>query len=96
MRKNQIIYIEYSKNIFFTFYRVIGVHSTKSVNGFMLDPSIGEFVLTDPDMKIPVKGKGIYSLNEGYYHKWIDAGVRKYVDFKKQGPKPYSSRYFKS
>merc|ERR1711941_222232 len=35
---------------------VIGVHSTKSVNGFMLDPSIGEFVLTDPDMKIPVKG----------------------------------------
>ena len=62
----------------------------------MLDPSIGEFVLTDPDMKIPVKGKGIYSLNEGYYHKWIDAGVRKYVDLKKQGPKPYSSRYFKS
>jgi len=75
---------------------VIGVHSTKSVNGFMLDPSIGEFVLTDPDMKIPVKGKGIYSLNEGYYHKWIDAGVRKYVDFKKQGPKPYSSRYIGS
>merc|ERR1712226_474835 len=75
---------------------VIGVHSTKSVNGFMLDPSIGEFVLTDPDMKIPVKGKGIYSLNEGYYHKWIDAGVRKYLDHKKQGPKPYSSRYIGS
>ena len=58
----------------------------------MLDPSIGEFVLTDPDMKIPVKGKGIYSLNEGYYHKWIDGGIRKYVEHKKTGPKPYSSR----
>ena len=72
--------------------RVIGVHSTKSVNGFMLDPSIGEFVLTDADMKIPAKSKGIYSLNEGYYHKWIDAGIRKYVECKKEGKKPYSSR----
>ena len=73
--------------------RVIGIHTTKTVNGFMLDPSIGEFVLTDPDMKMPVKGKGIYSTNEGYHHKWIDAGIRKYVEHKKTGPKPYSSRY---
>lgn len=75
---------------------VIGVHTSKTVNGFMLDPSIGEFVLTDPNMRIPVKGKGIYSLNEGYYHKWTDVGVRKYVDSKKSGPKPYSSRYIGS
>lgn len=34
------------------------------VNGFMLDPSIGEFILTDPNMKIPSRGK-IYSINEG-------------------------------
>ena len=71
---------------------MIGTHTTKTVNGFMLDPSIGEFVLTDPDMKIPVKSKGIYSLNEGYYHKWIDAGIRKYVADKKYGPKPCSFR----
>ena len=71
---------------------MFGVHTSKQVNGFMLDPSIGEFVLTDPDMRIPEKGKGIYSLNEGYYHKWTDVGVRKYVDAKKTGPKPYSSR----
>merc|ERR1712233_180398 len=32
------------------------------VNGFMLDPSIGEFVLTDPDMKVKSRGK-IYSIN---------------------------------
>ncbi len=36
-----------------------------SVNGFMLDPAIGEFVLTDPDLRIPKRGK-IYSINEGY------------------------------
>ena len=28
-----------------------------SVNGFMLDDAIGEFILTDPDMKIPPRGK---------------------------------------
>ena len=81
-----------NSNVFILNDRVIGVHSTKSVNGFMLDPSIGEFVLTDADMKIPAKSKGIYSLNEGYYHKWIDAGIRKYVECKKEGKKPYSSR----
>lgn len=34
------------------------------VNGFMYDPSIGEFILTDPNMTIPERGK-IYSINEG-------------------------------
>jgi fructose-1,6-bisphosphatase I len=35
------------------------------VNGFMLDPSIGEFLLTDPNLRVPQRGK-IYSINEGY------------------------------
>ncbi|KAA0191798.1 hypothetical protein HAZT_HAZT000883 [Hyalella azteca] len=39
--------------------------------------SIGEFVLTDPNMKIKEKGK-IYSLNEGYANLW-DAAVSEYV-----------------
>ena len=34
------------------------------VNGFTLDPQIGEFVLTHPGMRIPPRGK-IYSFNEG-------------------------------
>jgi len=75
---------------------VIATKSSKTVNGFMLDPTIGEFVLTDPDMRLPAKPKGIYSLNEGYYHNWTDEGVRKYVDSKKTGRKPYSARYIGS
>jgi len=63
------------------------------VNGFMLDPSIGEFVLTEPDMKVKPRGK-IYSINEGYEEKW-DAAVKEYVKSKKLG-KPYGCRYIGS
>ena len=66
------------------------VSINKQVNGFMLDPSIGEFVLTDPNMKIPARGK-IYSLNEGYENKW-DPAVKEYVKSKKEGKKPYGAR----
>ena len=66
------------------------VSINKQVNGFMLDPSIGEFVLTDPNMKIPSRGK-IYSLNEGYENKWEPA-VKEYVKSKKEGKKPYGAR----
>ena len=63
------------------------------VNGFTYDPSIGEFVLTDPNMTIPEKGK-IYSINEGYCADWDDA-VRNYVNDKKDPAKgkPYGARY---
>ena len=37
----------------------------EGVQGFMLDPSLGEFLLTEPDMKCPPRGS-IYSVNEGY------------------------------
>jgi len=63
------------------------------VNGFMLDPSIGEFVLTDPDMKVKPRGK-IYSINEGYEERWGTA-VKEYVKSKKQG-KAYGGRYIGS
>ena len=39
--------------------------------------SIGEFVLTDPDMKIPKRGK-IFAINEGYAQYW-DESVTEYV-----------------
>ncbi len=71
---------------------VISVNS--EVNGFMLDPAIGEFVLTDPKMTIPKRGK-IYSINEGYEQKWEPA-VLEYVKSKKAGPKPYGARYIGS
>eukprot|EP00096_Caligus_rogercresseyi_P009009 TRINITY_DN297_c0_g1_i1.p1 TRINITY_DN297_c0_g1~~TRINITY_DN297_c0_g1_i1.p1 ORF type:complete len:344 (+),score=122.79 TRINITY_DN297_c0_g1_i1:99-1130(+) len=65
------------------------------VNGFMLDPAIGEFVLTDRNMKIAPRGK-IYSINEGYQSKWTEPGVKVYVDSKKNGKKPYGGRYIGS
>ncbi|XP_034094827.1 fructose-1,6-bisphosphatase 1b isoform X2 [Gymnodraco acuticeps] len=53
----------------------------QGVNCFMLDPSIGEFILVDRDVKIKKKGK-IYSLNEGYaQHFYPD--VSEYLQKKK-------------
>lgn len=59
----------------------------------MLDPAIGEFILTDRNMRIPNRGK-IYSINEGYYHMW-DPAIKEYVDSKKNPAvgKPYGARY---
>jgi len=68
------------------------------VNGFTLDPSVGEFLLSHENIRIPSKGK-IYSVNEGNYNYW-DEGMRKYLDYLKQEDKetkrPYSSRYIGS
>ncbi|KAL1500910.1 hypothetical protein ABEB36_006329 [Hypothenemus hampei] len=64
-----------------------------SVNGFMLDPSFGEFILTDRNMRIPNRGK-IYAINEGYTSEWAPA-IREYVENKKNPckGKPYNARY---
>ncbi|XP_047341027.1 fructose-1,6-bisphosphatase, cytosolic [Impatiens glandulifera] len=67
------------------------------VNGFTLDPSLGEFILTHPDIKIPKKGK-IYSVNEGNAKNW-DAPTTKYVEkckFPDDGSSPKSLRYIGS
>lgn len=70
----------------------------KGVNGFTLDPSIGEFCLSHPDMKIPDGGK-IYSINEGNYSHF-PTGVKKYIKYcqedVKEDKRPYSSRYIGS
>lgn len=67
----------------------------KGVNGFTLDPSIGEFCLSHPDMKIPKDGL-IYSINEGYYTHFPD-GVKKYIKYcqveDEATNRPYTSRY---
>jgi fructose-1,6-bisphosphatase I len=70
----------------------------KGVNGFTLDPSIGEFCLSHPNMKTPSIGKS-YSINEGNYVHFPD-GVKKYIKFCQEEDKatkrPYSSRYIGS
>jgi fructose-1,6-bisphosphatase I len=50
----------------------------RGVNGFTLDPSIGEFCLSHPDIRIPKTGN-LYSFNLGNYSKFTDK-IRKYVD----------------
>ena len=70
----------------------------KGVNGFTLDPSIGEFCLSHPNMKIPKDGT-IYSINEGNYVHFPD-GVKKYLKYcqieDQQTSRPYTSRYIGS
>lgn len=69
--------------------------SGQGVHGFTLDPSVGEFLLSHPNIRIPSRGK-YYSVNEGNYHYWSE-GVRRYVDYLKTPDKasgrPYSGRY---
>ncbi|XWS67615.1 hypothetical protein CRYUN_Cryun04dG0021000 [Craigia yunnanensis] len=64
------------------------------VNGFTLDPSLGEFILTHPSIMIPKKGK-IYSVNEGNAKNW-DEPTTKFVEkckFPTDGSPPKSLRY---
>ena len=53
--------------------------SGSGVNGFTLDPSIGEFCLSHPDIRIPKRGR-IYSINEGNYERF-PVGVKKYIKY---------------
>ena len=70
----------------------------KGVNGFTLDPSIGEFCLSHPDMMIPGDGQ-IYSVNEGNCQHF-PTGVREYIKYCQEDDaatsRPYSSRYIGS
>jgi fructose-1,6-bisphosphatase I len=71
----------------------------KGVYGFTYDPSVGEFLLSHDNIRIPEHGK-IYSVNEGNYHKWDDR-MKRYIDWAKQDvaaedKKAYSLRYIGS
>jgi len=68
------------------------------VDGFTLDPSIGEFLLSHAGIAIPDKGK-IYSCNEGY-RNLLSEGTRRFLDHlqevDKDSGRPYSARYIGS
>ena len=60
------------------------------VNGFTLDPSLGEFLLSHENIRIPKRGK-IYSINEGNINQW-DAGTRRYIEYVKEDQKAEAVR----
>ena len=59
------------------------------VNGFTLDPSIGEFLLSHPDLQTPPRGR-LFSINGGYYYSF-EEGLRNYLDWLQQ-PDPETNR----
>jgi fructose-1,6-bisphosphatase I len=66
------------------------------VNGFTLNPAIGTFYLSHPNMQFPEEGK-IYSVNEGNYIHFPQ-GIKNYIKYcqKEEGDRPYTSRYIGS
>jgi len=75
------------------------VYATRrGVNGFTLDPSIGEFTLSYPDIRCPADGR-YYSVNHGQFFSYPE-GVRKYIDSCQKKTEstggPYTQRYIGS
>lgn len=66
------------------------------VNGFTLNPALGTFYLSHPNMKFPEKGH-IYSINEGNYNHF-PIGIKKFIKYcqEDKDQRPYSSRYIGS
>jgi fructose-1,6-bisphosphatase I len=75
------------------------VYATRrGVNGFTLDPSIGEYTLSHPNIQCPPTGK-IYSVNHGNFFQY-DEKVREYINVCQKKDKtnggPYTQRYIGS
>jgi fructose-1,6-bisphosphatase I len=86
-------YVVYGSSTMLVYTTGNGVH------GFTLEPSIGEFLLSHPNIRIPQPGQRIYSVNEGNYLKWMPE-QRAMVDYLKgaggDNPRPFTSRYIGS
>ncbi len=65
-------YIVYGSSTMFVYATKLGV------NGFTLDPSIGEFCLSHANIRCPKNGK-IYSVNNGYFNQFTPS-VKKYIE----------------
>jgi fructose-1,6-bisphosphatase I len=70
-------YIVYGSSTMFVYTTGDGV------NGFTLDPGIGEFLLSHPNVTLPSKPK-YYSVNQGYTKYWTE-GVRRYISWLQGG-----------
>ena len=85
-------YIVYGSSTIFIYTSGQGVH------GFTLDPSLGEFFLSHPNLKIPEQGS-TYSANEGNWGVW-DEAQKNLVSFLKKedasSGRPYKLRYIGS
>jgi len=85
-------YVLYSSSMMFVYSTGSGVH------GFTLDPTVGEFLLSHENIRIPPQG-AIYSANEGNYNRW-NPNMQKFIRHLKENDKatrrPYSSRYIGS
>jgi len=68
------------------------------VNGFTLDPSIGEFCLSHPNMRMPENGR-LYAMNEGNINE-CEKGLAAYIKYcqsrENETGMPYSGRYIGS
>ncbi|BAZ13457.1 fructose-1,6-bisphosphatase [Calothrix sp. NIES-4071] len=84
--RNQIAagYILYGPSTMLVYTIGRGVHS------FTLDPSLGEFILTEENIKIPDQGS-VYSVNEGNFWQW-DESIREYVRYVHR-TEGYTARY---
>lgn len=78
-------YVLYGSSTMFVYTTGHGVH------GFTLDPSIGEFLLSHENIRIPEKGK-IYSTNEGNSAHWFE-GTRAYIERLKDPASKCKARY---
>jgi fructose-1,6-bisphosphatase I len=78
-------YVMYGSSIMLVFTTGKGVH------GFTFDQTLGEFLLSHPNIKTPNKGS-IYSINEGNSKYW-DKATSEYINYLKRLDKPYSLRY---
>ncbi len=83
-------YIFYGASVMFVYT------SGNGVNGFTLDPQIGAFLLSHPDIRIP-SFKASYSINEGEYNSYNEQ-TRKFLTYiKEEDPdskRPYKLRYY--
>jgi fructose-1,6-bisphosphatase I len=82
-------YVLFGPAVLFVYTSGQGVHL------FTLDPSVGEFVLTRRNLRMPDRGRG-YAVNEGRSHGWAPE-IRAFVEhLKAPDPttgRPYSTRY---
>jgi fructose-1,6-bisphosphatase I len=73
---------------------VLVLSTGEGVQGFTLDPTVGEFFLSHRDIKLAPSAK-TYSCNEAYSQQW-DARLRAWLEGVKDPAKGWSARYIGS